>query len=482
MKSFGAGLHCWLKARFHPLWEANILGGSQTQSKKAYEATDIFWRRTDDIKGRHVLDGEPLVTVTRFQNGAKYELGTASTRTQLGPHPNKLIGDEIDEMPVVVFNAAMMQPMTKNGHPASWQLMSTMHKVGGLMADWVDNAAIRGYRAYKWCILEVMESCEDYHCSTCGLVEWCKGRMKPKIEEVRIQELEEGIIEHDQKAIMGFNTVEDVIRKVKQGSVEEETEAGKMVVPIDIEADLFCQRPSRIGLVFKEFSESLHIKSETDIVINPNWPVYRTTDFGFTNPFVCLWFTITPSDVWIFFQEYVERGIIIQRHCDMMVDDQRKRKVQATIADPSGADEKATMRANGIYVSEFDKLTIAEGLQHVRKLLEPREDGSPQFIISTACPVTRYEFTKGYKYPDSGLSENPVDSNNHCMEAIRRAVVAWKQGKLSNLKTLMEGVKTGSGKRYETTTATEEFEKSKKALKKLRQSRIRSSHRQRNRL
>ena len=80
-KSMLAGLEIWMKGRDpkKPYWQANVCAGSGAQAGRVYEATDLFWTRTDDIGGRGVLKQDPLKTHTDFLDGSKYEITTSST-------------------------------------------------------------------------------------------------------------------------------------------------------------------------------------------------------------------------------------------------------------------------------------------------------------------------------------------------------------------------------------------------------------------
>ena len=118
-KSMMAGLECWMKGRDLrvPYWRANVCAGSGAQARNVYDATDLFWTRTDDIGGRVVLAKEPLKTYTEFLDGSKYEITTSSETAQRGLHPNALFADELDQIPYATFRAALNQ--TREGYGIS---------------------------------------------------------------------------------------------------------------------------------------------------------------------------------------------------------------------------------------------------------------------------------------------------------------------------------------------------------------------------
>jgi len=347
-KSYMTGLECWLKARFRPKWEAMITGGSKQQSRMSYKATSDFWDITDDIDGRSVLVKEPLMDRTLFKNGSSYSISAAGEKSVRGEHPNQNFLDEIDEMEFVVYDAVVKQPQSKHGHRANWALTSTMHKAGGIMENTIDNAAVQGYQVYTWCILEVMEGCYDYSCSRCPLSEWCQGQMKEAMK--RAEKFERGNskekIKKGQPAKMGFNPVQDVIDKVQLGEMEDES--GE-IEPIDIEADLFCRRPSRSGRVYPDFDELTHVVENFEIP--PTWRRYRAIDFGYENPYAVLYIAVDPSDRIFIYRELYERHKTNPQMAALMTDGFDQSNFEWSIAD----------RANPSDIRELNDYGIATG-------------------------------------------------------------------------------------------------------------------------
>jgi hypothetical protein len=464
-KSFQAGLICWLKARYKSLWEANICAGSGAQAGRVYKATDLFWRATESIGARAALRKEPLKTYTQFLNGSMYEITTSSTKSQRGPHPNALFADEIDEMDVEVMNSAMDQTADQYGHKGTNVLMSTMHKVGGLMGYWVDNAEIRGYKLYISCILEAMESCLDYRCDNCNIDEYCERRLQPICLEEYHRQLDIGIIQPNQQPYMGHNTVENIQRKVRQGY--ETDESTGTIRAIDVAAELFCRRPSRTGLVFPEFNDNFHIVPADQISIPTEWPKGCTTDFGFSAPYVELRFAVTPRDQIIFYYEFVQAGMTLDEIADDLKAGRKHTRFLRTFGDPAGATEIETLRRRGIPIEPVVS-EIVEGLNFMHHLLRMRIDGNlPAFIISSDCRIFINEMRK-LSYPEKGDSEKPVKKDDHCVEAARRAIVAWRRGWLQPLDQILKDVKTGGRGHVRETSTDTAYRETKTAARKLK--------------
>ena len=422
-------------------WEANILGGSKEQSEKPYKATQDFWSATEELGSMDVLVKEPLLSNTKFKDGSGYTILTASTRSAKGGHPNALFLDEIDEMKREVFHAALFQSQSKGSQVASWSFTSTRHKAAGLMAEWVDNAEARGFQLYNACILEAMEACYDYSCSTCPLDEWCQGNMKAAMKIAEADQIERGIIQKGEQAYMGFNTVGDVIKKVQLAKIDVQTQTGLVAVPLDIDAELFNKRPSRTGLVYEKFDENIHVVNmiflddEDDtpipdgtVAIRNSWPRYRTLDFGGVNPWVCLFIAIDPMDrVYIYDELYrpntdtMEMAPIISSHEPGVI-------YQYNVADPSGAESRAILLKFGIpTIAQAAK--VQDGIQFVKHRLNKRPDGTRGLYVNKRrCPNTTWEMNEGYRYDPNNLKENPLKENDHACDALKNFMVVLERG------------------------------------------------------
>lgn len=437
-KSYNTGLECWIKARYKPNWGAVILGGSFDQSQKSYRATEDFWTVTDDIGGRDVLSDPPNSKMTRFRNRSWYKISTASPTSVRGDHQPALFLDEIDEMKREVLHGALVQPQTMNGHRATWSFTSTRHKAYGLMSEWVDNAEARGYKLYAWCILEVMEGCHDYKCSTCKLQTWCGGRMKPAMQQAYKDQLARGIILKNERPIMGYNTVEDTISKVQfaQGETfDPDTEV------IDVEADLFCKKPSRMGLVYKAYDSQIHgvpnmkicrdIKETADLPVGryvmAHWDRFRTYDFGLDDPMVVLDCFRDPMGRIYVYDEIYERGMT---ELDMVPRLTNGISYTFQVGDISAAAPRKNLASFGIKVAAF-KQGINDGIVLVRNQMKHRNDGTVGLYVNREkCRYTNWEFASAYRYPTNSKRDVPEDANNHAADALRYLIFAIRKGKI----------------------------------------------------
>ena len=114
--------------------------------------------------------------------------------------------------------------------------------------------SIRNPQLLKWCLWETIEPCPpERSCSRCPLAADCDGRAR---------------------GADGYFPIDDAIAQKARASRTA------------WEAEMLCIRPSAEGLVFNEFDPRRHV---APVAYNPALPLYRAIDFGYANPFVCLW-------------------------------------------------------------------------------------------------------------------------------------------------------------------------------------------------
>jgi hypothetical protein len=233
-------------------------------------------------------------------NGSAIEVLTQSPRSVRGQRVHRLKCDEVDEFSREVWQAAQFITQSSPGTdgrwiPAQMEVFSTLHRACGPMARLVDrltncelrNAdcglngngtspatdasslrpcvpaslsssnpqfAIRNPQLLKWCLWETIEPCPpERSCSRCPLAPDCDGRAR---------------------GADGYFPIGDAIAQHARASRAA------------WEAEMLCIRPSAEGLVFAEFDPRRHV---APVAYNPALPLYRAIDFGYANPFVCLW-------------------------------------------------------------------------------------------------------------------------------------------------------------------------------------------------
>ncbi len=138
----------------------NLLGGSGEQSQRVHgymtgDDTNLprtFWGHYG--APRHLLRTDPTKKETRLTNGGRIVVLQASTRSVRGPHPQKLLLDECDEMSKEIYAAASGQTMSARGIPAQTVMSSTHQYADGTFTEILRRAAEREWPVYTWCYKE----------------------------------------------------------------------------------------------------------------------------------------------------------------------------------------------------------------------------------------------------------------------------------------------------------------------------------------
>jgi phage terminase large subunit len=190
------------------------------------------------------------------------------------------------------------------------------------------------------------------------------------------------------------------------------------------------------GAVYR-YSDRIHTVGPE--IIRPEWTRFRSVDFGFTNPFVCLWLALDGDGRLYLYREIYRTGRTVRAHAEQI-----KRltppaeRIVITVADHDREDI-ATLHENGIGTVPADKGEIQTGIQQVQTRLQVAGDNRPRLFIVRGCLVerddelaskghptcTREEFDR-YLYPKGQdgkpVKENPIDAFNHGLDALRYAV------------------------------------------------------------
>jgi phage terminase large subunit len=190
------------------------------------------------------------------------------------------------------------------------------------------------------------------------------------------------------------------------------------------EAEMLCLKPNLENVVFDQFDVAIHVRP---VEYDANLPLYRSLDFGFANPFVCLWIQVDSESVVRVIDEYVRTRATIDVHAAELKAriPSGESRVIATFCDPAGAganDVTGTsavreLRSLGINV-RYRRSGIAEGIESIRRAIRDGT-GKSRFIVSPQC-ARLIEALTCYHYPDSpagdelplkdGVYDHPIDA------------------------------------------------------------------------
>jgi hypothetical protein len=386
--------------------QVRILGGSGEQAGRMYE----YLTRFINNGFADFLAGSVLKAKCRFTTGSAVEVLTQSATSVRGQHIQKLRCDEVELFDEDVFAAAKFTTQSTGDIVAAMELISTMHRPYGLMQQVVSTAPQLGTPVFKWCLWETIEKCTDRTCSQCPL--WCDCHGKAK-------------------NAVGYLKIEDCITQMRRAS-----RAGW-------ESEMLCIRPSLENIVFDEFDPLVHVKQ---VDFDPSLPLYRSLDFGFVNPFVCLWIQVDSDGVVRVIDEYIRSRATIEVHAAEIKGRLpiREEQVAATFCDPAGAgvnDVTGTsvvreLRQLGIN-TRFKRSSILEGVELIRRAIRDGS-GTSTLVISPRC-VRLIEALQCYHYPDSyaassatstglGRAELPLKDGvyDHPIDALRYFFVNYR--------------------------------------------------------
>ena len=179
---------------------------------------------------------------------------------------------------------------------------------------------------------------------------------------------------------------------------------------------------SFFGAVFKTYSRQLHVVQP--FRIPKEWRRYRGFDFGFTNPFACLWLAKDPDENWYVYREYYQAQTGIQEHIRNVKFRSKGEHYIENVADPENAEDRTEMRKAGIKTKAARK-DIARGIEIVQSRLKIKGNGKPSLFIFRKCKNTCREMAS-YHYPKGTNIRNPKDipvqKNDHTIDVLRYVI------------------------------------------------------------
>jgi phage terminase large subunit len=175
-----------------------------------------------------------------------------------------------------------------------------------------------------------------------------------------------------------------------------------------------------------------------------NWQVYRAIDFGYTNPFVCLWFARSPDDTLVLFREKYQSQRRYEEHAaDIRDMDPRGHRIIKTVADHD-AEGQETLNREGINTVDAKK-SVEDGIQAVKKRLTPDDRGDPGLLFMEGARVHKPDQERlmddatlkatdeisGYVWDEKASEDGddePVKEDDHAMDATRYLVYTLDGG------------------------------------------------------
>lgn len=191
----------------------------------------------------------------------------------------------------------------------------------------------------------------------------------------------------------------------------------------------------KTGRVMKEFDEDINLG---DFDYDPSMPLYMAIDYGFTNPFVILFIQVSIYGDIRVIREFRRTQLDTVEVCgDLKLEYPGLVRVcQMMYPDPAEPDDTRTMQrelripANKNTGGELKiRLSLIRRALKVQNSHLPLGDSErrPRLMIDrTHCQTLVWEMNEGYRWPEKKReqqrsdSENPLDKDNHGVEALGR--------------------------------------------------------------
>ncbi len=401
-KTFLAAVATLLDAAIRSPLAIRVLGGSFDQSDRLAEYIRELAAEFPDLLAEPAKrDSLSLV------GGSEIRILPQSQRAVRGQHVQRIRCDEVELFDPEVWQAAQFATQSSETARGSIEVLSTLHRTGGLMDELVQQASRgeSGYELIRWCLWEVIERCDpSRECGECPLAEDC-------IPAGQASELDIPAGEGIARVGEGHFRIDDAITiKARSSRSAWETE-------------MLCAGVRNDWAVFGEFDPALHV---SPVAFEAQWPTYRAIDFGYRDPFVCLWLQRGPGGEVHVIDEYIRTQQPITHHAQEILRRDPAR-IAATYVDPAGNQTEATsgaactelLAAAGIPCT-WRGSSIADGIELIRATLAPA--GGPTLLtIHPRCRQLIEAFTR-YHYPPagSGKAHLPVkDGPDHLIDALR---------------------------------------------------------------
>jgi len=175
------------------------------------------------------------------------------------------------------------------------------------------------------------------------------------------------------------------------------------------------------GAVYKTFNRAIHVCKPFEIPAD--WPRYRVIDWGFNNPFCCLWMARSPDRVWYVYREHYKAQQTLAYHAACIKKISAKERYRVTWADHDAQDRHEFVQL-GIKTMPAKK-DVHLGVEAVQAALKVQANGKPRLVIFNTCKKTAREMP-GYKWAEGSdikdAKDEPLQLNDHTCDCVRYGI------------------------------------------------------------
>jgi hypothetical protein len=243
--------------------------------------------------------------------------------------------------------------------------------------------------------------------------------MTPIIPQIWLQERVEALPETDDTFYADLNNN----RKSKGGHIDDK-EIDELIAqwPAEIQETRIKGRfAAFLGAVYKTFNRSVHVIKP--FKIPEEWPRWRSIDFGYNNPFACLWLARDPDRRWYVYAEHYQARETLAYHAERIKQTSGKEKYRCTWADHDAQDCRE-LKELGISTMPAKK-DVHLGIEAVQSALKVQGDGKPRLFIFNTCRNTAKEMS-GYKWAEGtetrDAKDEPLTVNDHTCDCARYGI------------------------------------------------------------
>lgn len=198
------------------------------------------------------------------------------------------------------------------------------------------------------------------------------------------------------------------------------------------------------GVIYPEFDRSVHLVDKLPgtakrVLVSEDWRKYRAIDFGYTEPFACLWGALDGDGRLYVYRQIYHTQRTVKRHSADINEASQGEHYRASLADHD-AEDRATLAENGIRTKAARK-AVSRGLEKVRERLVPAGDGRPRLYILKDClieidhslgeaglPWSLEQEFDSYIWATGKGSDKPVKEHDHGLDALRYMIMELDGG------------------------------------------------------
>lgn len=190
------------------------------------------------------------------------------------------------------------------------------------------------------------------------------------------------------------------------------------------------------GIVYTNWDPAIHVIPPFDIP--DDWARFRVVDFGYSHPFVCLWFAVDHDGRMYCYRQIYHTGRTVAQHARQINQLTGKEEIETTVCDHDSED-RATLIENDIPNIPAKK-AVLEGIDKVQTRLQVLGDGRARLyffdlppvevdrdLLESHRPISVQEEWDNYAWADS-KRQQPVKADDHGLDCVRYGVAYQDMG------------------------------------------------------